>query len=73
MTFNKPILLTLNFVGFNLKELGLYQWNTKFCYVADDGTTEEVSNDGIFVNLHRSSLGVQRARIEHFSRFAFTR
>jgi hypothetical protein len=73
MAFDIPLYLNLTFVGFDLRELGLTPWNTKFCYIGDDGTVEEVSNDGVTVNLYRSSLGVQRARIEHFSRFGFTR
>jgi hypothetical protein len=73
MTFDIPLYLNLNFVGFNLRELGLAPWNTKFSYIGDDGTIENVRNDRITVNILRALLGVQRARIEHFSRFGFTR
>ena len=73
MAFDIPLYLNLTFVGFDLRDLGLFPWNTKFSYIGDDGTIEEIPNDGVYVNLHRSSLGVQRARIEHFSRFGFTR
>ena len=73
MTFKIPLYLNLTFVGFDLRNLGLFPWNTKFKYIGDDGRTEDVANDGVNVNLNRSSLGVQRARIEHFSRFGFTR
>ena len=71
--FNEPLKLNLTFLGFDLKALGLDQTNTRFNYISNDGRTEAVLNDGIDVEASRGFLSVKRARIEHFSRFGFTR
>jgi hypothetical protein len=73
MKFSVPLKLNLSFTGLDLKKLGLDEDNTRFNYIADDGKIENVPNDGIDVGTFRGSLTVKRARLEHFSRFGFTR
>ena len=73
MKFNVPLKLNLTFLSVDLRALGLTPWNTKFSYIGDDGTIENVPNDGIRVDLLRGLLSVNQARIVHFSRLGFTR
>ena len=73
MSFNKSLHLNLIFTGLDLTELGFTNDNVKFGYIDENGTVETCINDGITLNQLKGAVGVINARIEHFSRYAFSR
>jgi len=73
MTFDKSLYLNLTFTGLDLTELGFTNDNVKFGYIDENGTVETCINDGITLNQLKGAVGVINARIEHFSRYAFSR
>ncbi len=73
MTFDKPLYMNLIFTGLNLSTLDLTENNVEFGYIRTDGTVDPCINDGITLNPLHGAVGVVRAQINHFSRYAFTR
>jgi len=73
MSFNKSLHLNLIFTGLDLTELGFTNDNVKFGYIDENGTVETCINDGITLDQLKGAVGVINARIEHFSRYAFSR
>ena len=73
MTFDKSLHLNLTFVGLDLAKLGFTTDNVKFGYMRADGSVDPCINDGITLNPLHGAVGVVRARIEHFSRYMFSR
>ena len=73
MTFDKSLYLNLTFTGLDLTELGFTNDNVKFGYIDENGTVETCIYDGITLNQLKGAVGVINARIEHFSRYAFSR
>ena len=73
MTFDKPIYMNLIFVGLNISEFGFTNDNVIFGYIEEEGEVEPCINDGITLDPSHGALGVIRAEIHHFSRYAFCR
>jgi len=73
MSFNKSLHLNLIFTGLDLTELGFTNDNVKFGYIDENGTVETCINDGITLDQLKGAVEVINARIDHFSRYAFTR
>ncbi len=73
MTFDKPLSLTLGFVGLDLSDLNLANGKVGFFYIDDNGNMTPILNGGIAVNNQLGSLLVVGARIDHFSRYAFAK
>ncbi|GMR25760.1 MAG: hypothetical protein BMS9Abin39_1087 [Ignavibacteria bacterium] len=73
MVFDKPLRLDLKFTGIDLEELNLTSGNYDFVYIDDDGNTEMIQYDGIEVDELKGEIRVQKAYLNHFSRYCFTR
>lgn len=73
MTFDKTIYLNLTFIGLDLDDFGFTNDDIKFGYIRADGTNDPCVTDGIFLNPWHGAVGVVRAQIHHFSRYAFCR
>lgn len=73
MAFDKPLEFEFKINGLDLSQMGFEPGTYNFIYVADDGSIEEVLNDGIEVDNHLKGLTVHKARLNHFSRYAFSR
>ena len=72
-SFVKPLKLDLKFVGMKLERYNLSDGKTDFLYIADDGTTVVIKNDGLNVNLAEKKAEVRGAELKHFSRYGFVR
>jgi hypothetical protein len=73
MDFNKPAELSLSFEGIDLEELNLTSADYDFVFIDDNGDTEVVGYNAIHVNESQGKIWVTKAKINHFSRYAFTR
>ncbi len=73
MDFDVPLTLDLLYVGVDLLALLFNQNNVFFAYIGDDGTVKPCKYEGIDINLLTGLLGVRKAKIEHFSRYGFSR
>lgn len=73
MEFDVPLTLDLLYVGVDILGLLFNQNNVFFAYLGDDGTVKPCEYEGIDINLLTGLLGVQKAKIEHFSRYGFSR
>lgn len=74
MVFNKPVELDIKYRGLDPDQLNLTSGNYEFLYIDDNGNTETVpSDDGVKVNEERGEISVEEAKLNHFSRYAFTR
>ena len=73
MEFDVPLTLDLKYIGLDLRHLGFNHNNIIFAYLEDDGSAKPVVNEGIDFGLLSGLLGVRQAKIEHFSRYGFTR
>jgi hypothetical protein len=74
MTFDKPLEFNLNINGIDLSELeGTTSDSHNFIYIADNGSTKNVTNDGIYLDNFLHGLTVHNAQLNHFSRYAFSR
>ncbi len=77
MKFDRPLVLNLLFTGFNETELDtlglLGQGDIGFYFVPDQGPRELISNDGIIFKLAGGRLGVNNARLNHFSRYCWSK
>ena len=74
MTFDKPLEFSLKINGINFSELeGTTSDSHNFICIADNGSTKNVTNDGIYLDNFLHGLTVHNAQLNHFSRYAFSR
>ena len=73
MEFDVPLTLDLTYIGVDLLGLLFNHDNVFFAYLGDDGTVKPCKYEGIDLNLLTGLLGVRKAKIEHFSRYGFSR
>lgn len=73
MEFDIPLTLDLTYLGVDLLALLFNQNNVFFAYLGDDGTVKPCTYEGIDLNLLTGLLGVRKAKLEHFSRYGFSR
>jgi hypothetical protein len=73
MVFDQPLEFDLKINGLDSSVLTSSSGSYKFIYVADNGSTEDVANDGVDLDDMLKGLTVHNAQINHFSRYAFTR
>ena len=71
MVFDKPVELSLMFKGIDLEGLNLTTGDYDFAFIDDNGNIEVVSYNAIHVNKARSKIWVTKAKLLHFSRYAF--
>ncbi len=75
MKFDKPLILNLLFTGLTKADydsLGLLGLgHIGFYYVPDQGPRELITSDGIIFKLVGGRLGVNNARLDHFSRYCW--
>lgn len=73
MIFNSPANLQMAFKGINLNELLLVNGKYDLMYISDDGTFELVGHEEVQVIESQGEIRVQKAYLNHFSRYGFTR
>ena len=73
MVFDKPTTLDVKFEGIDLKELELVTGDYDFVYIDDAGIVEEIEHDGVTVKESNGEIRVKKAKLNHFSRYGFTR
>ena len=77
MQFDRPLILNLLFTGIDNAEfdsLGLLgSGQIGFYFIPDQGPRELISNDGIIFKLVGGRLGVNNARLNHFSRYCWSK
>jgi len=73
MEFDTPLTLDLRFINVDILGLLFNHHNVKFAYLGDDGTVKPCEHEGIDLDLLTGLLGVHKAKIEHFSRYGFSR
>lgn len=71
--FSQTLKLNLSFKGMSTERYSLKTNETGFAYLADNGFTSELINDGISVDSNTKFLKVIGANITHFSRYSFIR
>jgi hypothetical protein len=71
MVFNKPLELTLSFEGLDLEELNLTTGDYDFVFIDNYGNTEIIGYNAIHVNEDHGKIWVTKAKLPHFSRYAF--
>ena len=74
MFFDKPAFLDLSYKGVDLAQLG-FDSNAKidFVYKDDNGGVEYILNNECKINWEKQSMYVQKAKLQHFSRYVFVR
>jgi hypothetical protein len=72
MILARPAELTLKFRGINLSQLG-FDANAKvdFVFIANDGTIENIEYEECKIKWAEQELKVKKAKLPHFSRYAF--
>jgi hypothetical protein len=73
MNFNIPLSLDLSYIGLDLLSLLFNPNNVTFAYLGEDGSVVPCEYEGLDFNLLSGLLGVRKAKIEHFSRYGFSR
>ena len=77
MVFNKPVELKAKFEGINLEELYLTNGDYDFVYIDENGDIELVEHDRIDVDENKGKIKFHgrkgKAKLNHFSRYAFVR
>jgi len=73
MEFDVPLTLDLLYIGVDVLGLLFNHSNVFFAYLGDDGTVKPCEYEGIDLDLLAGLLGVRKAKIEHFSRYGFSR
>lgn len=71
MVFDKPVELSLMFEGIDLEELNLKTGDYDFAFIDDNGNIEVIGYNAIHVNKAKSKIWVTKAKLLHFSRYAF--
>lgn len=73
MVFDKPVILNSTYAGLNLSFLSNEINKINFSYISDDGNIYPVENEGISVDPILGIITVKNAKINHFSRYGWTR
>ena len=73
MVFNKPTELDVKFEGIEFNELKLTNANYDFVFINDNDSIEEIDHNGVKVKENKGKISVKKAKLNHFSRYAFTR
>lgn len=73
MVFNKPVELDVKYKGLNPDQLILTSGNYEFLYIDNNGNTETVPSNGVVVKQEIGQISVKKAKLSHFSRYAFIR
>jgi len=76
MVFNKPVELKAKFEGINLEDLALTNGDYDFVYIDENGDIELVKHDRIDVDENKGKIKFKKkgkAKLRHFSRYAFIR
>jgi len=73
IVFSNPVQLQMSFKGIDLEDLMLVNGKYDLLYICDDGTFEVVGHDEVQVIESQQEIRVQKAYLNHFSRYAFTR
>jgi hypothetical protein len=73
MVFDEPLELDLKFEGLDLESLNLTEGDYDFLFIDDDGNNEVVQYNGLHVNESKGKIWVNKAELNHFSRYGFTR
>ena len=73
MVFDIPVELKLEFEGISINEIQNIGRKYDFLYFDDNGHTEEVNHSDIIVIQWAGKIMVEKAFLNHFSRYAFTR
>ena len=73
MIFDKPVELKAKFEGINLKELELTTGEYDFVFMDDYSRVEDVDHNGVMVKESNGEIRVNKAKLNHFSRYVFVR
>jgi hypothetical protein len=73
MIFNKPTELDVKFEGIEFDELKLTNAKYDFVFINDNDSIEEIDHNGVKVKESEGKISVKKAKLNHFSRYAFTR
>jgi len=74
MTFNREVRLDVWFRGADLEALGYTESrDVDFAYFADNGDVELIENQKSQVNIRKNKIAVRNAKLNHFSRYGWTR
>ncbi len=73
MVFNKPTELDLKFEGLDLEQLNLIEGDYDFVFINDNDSIEEIDHNGVKVKENKGKISVKKAKLNHFSRYAFVR
>jgi hypothetical protein len=73
MIFDKPVELNVKYKGLDPEQLNLTSGTYEFLYIDDDGNTQTVPSYGVKVNAEDGEISVKKAKLDHFSRYAFIR
>ena len=71
MVFEKPLELDLKFEGIDLAPLGLTTGTYDFVFIDDHGNIELVAYNGLHVDEEKGKIWVNKAKLNHFSRYGF--
>jgi len=69
MKFNKSAVYDLKFDGLDLSNVD--PDNIDFVYQSEDGTIEKVEYDKLKVDIKAGKIEIQKAKLNHFSRYGF--
>ncbi|GBD88811.1 hypothetical protein BMS3Abin03_02753 [bacterium BMS3Abin03] len=73
MDFNKSLKLDLEFTGLDLENLGFEDGKWDFAFISDDGEIEIVKKKGMSIDISDGELSVEKAKLNHFSRYGWCR
>jgi len=73
MVFENPVELDVKYKGLDPDQLNFPSGEYEFLYIDDDGNTETVPSYGVNVNAELGEISVKKAKLSHFSRYAFGR
>jgi hypothetical protein len=73
MVFNKPTELDLKFEGLDIEQLNLIEGDYDFVFINDNDSIEEIDHNGVKVKENKGKISVKKAKLNHFSRYAFVR
>lgn len=72
MVFNEPTILDVKFEGIDLKELEMISGNYDFIFIHAQ-YVEELDYKTVQVQERQGKISVKKAKLNHFSRYAFAR
>ena len=71
MVFAQPVDLDVKYKGLDPDQLNITSGNYEFLYIDDNGNTELVPSNGVVVMQEIGQISVKKAKLSHFSRYAF--